>query len=94
MAKGTYATIVLTTKDVDGSFERVQASGAEVVRPISRTASGIAPSAIPWATWSGLRRCAERPDRSTQRADIAAPSPPGACQPPPSARNRSTLAES
>jgi catechol 2,3-dioxygenase-like lactoylglutathione lyase family enzyme len=32
MAKGTYATIVLSTKDVDGTFEQVQASGAEVVQ--------------------------------------------------------------
>ena len=32
MAKGTYATIVLATKDVDGTFERLQASGAEVVQ--------------------------------------------------------------
>jgi uncharacterized glyoxalase superfamily protein PhnB len=32
MAKGTYATIVLATKDVDGVFEQVQAGGAEVVQ--------------------------------------------------------------
>jgi uncharacterized glyoxalase superfamily protein PhnB len=32
MAKGTYATVVLATKDVDGTFERIQASGAEVVQ--------------------------------------------------------------
>jgi predicted enzyme related to lactoylglutathione lyase len=32
MAKGTYATIVLATKDLDATFERVQASGAEVVQ--------------------------------------------------------------
>ncbi len=32
MAKGTYASIVLATKDLDGTFERVQASGAEVVQ--------------------------------------------------------------
>jgi catechol 2,3-dioxygenase-like lactoylglutathione lyase family enzyme len=32
MAKGTYATIVLATKDVDATFERVQATGAEVVQ--------------------------------------------------------------
>ncbi|MGH9265203.1 MAG: VOC family protein, partial [Acidimicrobiales bacterium] len=31
MAKGTYAGIILATKDLDGTFERVQASGAEVV---------------------------------------------------------------
>jgi uncharacterized glyoxalase superfamily protein PhnB len=32
MAKGTYATIVLATADLDGTFERVQATGAEVVQ--------------------------------------------------------------
>ena len=32
MAKGTYATIVLSTNDVDGTFERLQATGAEVVQ--------------------------------------------------------------
>src|SRR4051794_41513820 len=29
MAKGTYATIVLAAKDVDDTFEQVQATGAE-----------------------------------------------------------------
>lgn len=32
MAKGTYASIVLATGDVDGVFEHVQASGAEVAQ--------------------------------------------------------------
>ena len=32
MAKGSYATIVLATDDLDGTFERVQASGADVVQ--------------------------------------------------------------
>jgi len=32
MAKGTYATIVLSTNDVDSTFERLQATGAEVVQ--------------------------------------------------------------
>ncbi|MEV4789799.1 VOC family protein [Streptomyces tuirus] len=32
MAKGTYASIVLATSDVDGTFERVQARDAEVVQ--------------------------------------------------------------
>ena len=32
MAKGTYAGINLATKDLDGTFERLQASGAEVVQ--------------------------------------------------------------
>ncbi|GAA2233863.1 MULTISPECIES: VOC family protein [Streptomyces] len=32
MAKGTYASIVLATTDVDATFERVQAGDAEVVQ--------------------------------------------------------------
>jgi predicted enzyme related to lactoylglutathione lyase len=32
MAKGTYATILLATKDLDSTFERLQASGADVVQ--------------------------------------------------------------
>ncbi|CAA9330815.1 MAG: putative lyase [uncultured Friedmanniella sp.] len=32
MAKGTYATLVLATSDLDGTFARLQASGAEVVQ--------------------------------------------------------------
>ncbi|MGI8904826.1 MAG: VOC family protein [Solirubrobacteraceae bacterium] len=32
MAKGTFGHINLATKDLDGAFERVQASGAEVVQ--------------------------------------------------------------
>lgn len=32
MAKGTYASIVLATSDVDGVFDQVQASGAEVAQ--------------------------------------------------------------
>jgi uncharacterized glyoxalase superfamily protein PhnB len=32
MAKGTYASVVLATTDLDGVFDRVQASGAEVAQ--------------------------------------------------------------
>ena len=32
MAKGTYGWILLATKDLDGTFERLQASDAEVVQ--------------------------------------------------------------
>ena len=32
MAKGTYATLVLATADVDGTFARLQAAGVEVVQ--------------------------------------------------------------
>jgi catechol 2,3-dioxygenase-like lactoylglutathione lyase family enzyme len=47
MAKGTYATIVLATTDLDATFERVQAGGAEVVQE---------PTAQPY----GVRDCAFR----------------------------------
>ena len=32
MAKGTYAAILLATADLDGTFERLEAGGAEVVQ--------------------------------------------------------------
>ena len=32
MAKGTYASIILATADLDGTFDRLQAGGAEVVQ--------------------------------------------------------------
>ena len=32
MAKGSYARIILATKDLDSTFERVQASGADVIQ--------------------------------------------------------------
>ena len=47
MAKGTYGWILLATKDLDGTFEKVQASDAEVVQE---------PTDQPY----GLRDCAFR----------------------------------
>ena len=41
MAKGSYATIVLGTTDLDGTFERVEASGAEVAQEPIDQAYGI-----------------------------------------------------
>ncbi|HEU4975165.1 MAG TPA: VOC family protein [Baekduia sp.] len=41
MAKGTYASINLATKDVDGVFERLQASDAEVVQEPTDQPYGI-----------------------------------------------------
>jgi predicted enzyme related to lactoylglutathione lyase len=32
MAKGTYATVILATPDLDAAFDRIQATGAEVVQ--------------------------------------------------------------
>ncbi|HEY6570389.1 MAG TPA: VOC family protein, partial [Candidatus Limnocylindrales bacterium] len=47
MAKGSYAAIILATGDLDGVFERVAASGADVVEE---------PTEQPW----GVRDCAFR----------------------------------
>lgn len=47
MAKGTYAMLLLATKDLDGTFERLQASDAEIVQE---------PTEQPY----GLRDCAVR----------------------------------
>ncbi|MCL1633956.1 VOC family protein [Luteimonas sp. SX5] len=41
MAKGTYAMLILATADLDGTFERVQASGAEVVQEPTDQPYGI-----------------------------------------------------
>ena len=41
MAKGTYAIIILATADLDGTFERVQASGAEVVQEPTEQPYGV-----------------------------------------------------
>ena len=41
MAKGTYAGILLATADLDGTFERVQASGAEVVQEPTEQPYGV-----------------------------------------------------
>ncbi len=41
MAKGTYATLLLATSDLDGTFARVQASGAEVVQEPAEQPYGV-----------------------------------------------------
>jgi predicted enzyme related to lactoylglutathione lyase len=41
MAKGTYATFLLATAGLDGAFERVQASGAEVVQEPTEQPYGV-----------------------------------------------------
>lgn len=41
MAKGTYASINLATKDLDGTFERLQAGDAEVVQEPTEQPYGI-----------------------------------------------------
>ncbi len=47
MAKGTYASLMLATSDLDGTFERLQASDAEIMQE---------PTDQPW----GARDCAVR----------------------------------
>ncbi|HTW09695.1 MAG TPA: VOC family protein [Acidimicrobiales bacterium] len=46
MAKGSFAIIVLATKDLDSTFERLQASGAEVVQEPTEQPYGIRDCAI------------------------------------------------
>jgi predicted enzyme related to lactoylglutathione lyase len=46
MAKGTYAVILLATADLDGTFERVQASGIEVVQEPIEQPYGVRDCAI------------------------------------------------
>ena len=41
MAKGTYAVLLLATKDLDGTFERLQASDAEVVQEPTEQPYGV-----------------------------------------------------
>ena len=41
MAKGTYASVNLATKDLDGTFERLQAGDAEVVQEPTEQPYGI-----------------------------------------------------
>ena len=41
MAKGTYAMIILETADLDGTFARLQASGAEVIQEPTDQPYGI-----------------------------------------------------
>ncbi|HKN78787.1 MAG TPA: VOC family protein, partial [Lysobacter sp.] len=47
MAKGTYGMVILASPDLEGVFDRLQASGAEVIQE---------PTEQPW----GVRDCAFR----------------------------------
>ena len=47
MAKGTYGRIILATDDLDGTFERLQASGAEVVQEPTDQPYGVRDCAVP-----------------------------------------------
>jgi catechol 2,3-dioxygenase-like lactoylglutathione lyase family enzyme len=46
MAKGTYAIVVLATPDLDGAFEKVEASGVEVVQEPMEQPYGVRDCAI------------------------------------------------
>jgi len=46
MAKGTYARILLATNDLDGSFERLRAGGAEVVQEPTEQPYGVRDCAV------------------------------------------------
>ena len=46
MAKGSYAVILLATADLDGTFERVQAGGADVVQEPTEQPYGVRDCAV------------------------------------------------
>ncbi len=46
MAKGTYAGILLATADLDGTFARLQASGAEIVQEPTEQPYGVRDCAV------------------------------------------------
>ncbi len=46
MAKGSYASILLATPDLDETFDRVQASGAEIVQEPAEQPYGVRDCAI------------------------------------------------
>ena len=46
MAKGTYASINLATKDLDGTFERLQAGDADVVQEPTEQPYGVRDCAV------------------------------------------------
>ena len=46
MAKGTYAMLLLATKDLDGTFERLQASDVEIVQEPTEQPYGVRDCAL------------------------------------------------
>jgi uncharacterized glyoxalase superfamily protein PhnB len=46
MAKGTYATMLLATADLDATFERVEASGADIVQEPTDQPYGVRDCAV------------------------------------------------
>ena len=86
MAKGTYASINLATKDLDATFERLQASDAEVVQEPTDQPYGIRDCAFrdPAGNMVRIQELALR-RRSTTRCpwscDASSPPPTGRCSP-------------
>jgi uncharacterized glyoxalase superfamily protein PhnB len=46
MAKGTYASLLLATRDLDGAFERLQAGDADVVQEPTEQPYGVRDCAV------------------------------------------------
>lgn len=46
MAKGSYAILILATKDLDGTFDRLQSRGAEVVQEPTLQPYGVRDCAV------------------------------------------------
>lgn len=46
MAKGSYARLILSTNDLDGTFDKLQASGAEVIQEPTDQPYGIRDCAV------------------------------------------------
>ena len=46
MAKGTYASVLLATKDLDGTFEKLQASDVEIVQEPIEQPYGVRDCAV------------------------------------------------
>jgi uncharacterized glyoxalase superfamily protein PhnB len=46
MAKGTYAILLLATRDLDAAFERIQASGADIVEEPTMQPYGVRDCAV------------------------------------------------
>jgi uncharacterized glyoxalase superfamily protein PhnB len=46
MAKGTYATLLLATEDLDGAFERAQSTDAEIVQEPTEQPYGVRDCAL------------------------------------------------
>lgn len=46
MAKGTFASLILATKDLDGTFERLQATDAEIIQEPTDQPYGVRDCAL------------------------------------------------